>query len=204
MPRRLPFLFLNVAHFLTHYFLLIFPTAVLAIHREWGAPYGETLSLGTASFVALALGTLPAGWLGDRWRRSHLMVIFFLGLGGASIVAGFATGAPMLALGLALVGLFAAIYHPVAIAAVVQLAAGSGRAIAVNGVWGNMGFAGAAVATGALTQAFGWRMAFIVPGAVAVALGIAGALFLGRSVDVVRVGHKHPAGSLAEHRRARL
>src|SRR5215510_6742878 len=202
MPRRLPFLFLNVAHFLTHYFLLIFPTAVLAIHREWGAPYGETLSLGTASFVALALGTLPAGWLGDRWRRSHLMVIFFLGLGGASIVAGFATGAPMLALGLALVGLFAAIYHPVAIAAVVQLAAGSGRAIAVNGVWGNMGFAGAAVATGALTEAFGWRTAFILPGVITVAIGIAAVFFMGRSVDVVRAGKAVAVHAIADHRRA--
>ncbi len=204
MPRRLPFLFLNVAHFLTHYFLLIFPTAVLAIHREWGAPYGETLSLGTVAFVALALGTLPAGWLGDRWRRSRLIVIFFLSLGGASILAGFAAGPLMLAVGLTLIGLFAAIYHPVAIAAVVQLAEGSGRAIAINGVWGNMGFAGAAVVTGVLTQAFGWRTAFVVPGAVAVALGIAAALFMGGAVDVVRPGRKQPAASLADHRRAQL
>ena len=202
MSRRLPFLFLNVAHFLTHYFLLIFPTAVLAIHREWGAPYGETLSLGTAAFVALALGTLPAGWLGDRWRRSHLIVIFFFGLGGASILAGLAAGPLTLAAGLALIGLFAAIYHPVAIAAVVQLAEGSGRAIAVNGVWGNMGFAGAAVATGLLTEAFGWRTAFIVPGVVAVLLGVAAALLIGRSLDVVRASGKQPAA--ADRQRAAL
>jgi MFS family permease len=204
MSRRLPFLFLNVAHFLTHYFLLIFPTAVLAIHREWGAPYGETLSLGTAAFVALALGTLPAGWLGDRWRRSHLIVIFFLGLGGASILAGFAAGPLTLAASLALIGLFAAIYHPVAIAAVVQLAEGSGRAIAINGVWGNMGFAGAALVTGMLTEAFGWRTAFVVPGAVALLLGVAAAILIGRSLDVVRAGAKQPAASSADRQRAAL
>jgi MFS family permease len=204
MSRKLPFLFLNVAHFLTHYFLLIFPTAVLAIHREWGAPYGETLSLGTAAFVALALGTLPAGWLGDRWRRSHLIVIFFLGLGGASILAGFAMGPLTLAVSLSLIGLFAAIYHPVAIAAVVQLAEGSGRAIAVNGVWGNMGYAGSAIVTGALTEAYGWRMAFIVPGAVTVALGIAAAFLMSRSVDILRAGKQQPADTLAEYRRAQV
>jgi len=169
-----------------------------------GAPYGETLSLGTAAFAALALGTLPAGWLGDRWRRSRLIVIFFLGLGGASILAGFAAGPLMLTVGLTLIGLFAAIYHPVAIAAVVQLAEGSGRAIAINGVWGNMGFAGAAIVTGVLTEAFGWRTAFIVPGAVAVGLGIAAALFMGGAVDSVRAGRKEPAASLADHRRSQL
>jgi len=204
MPRRLPFLFLNVAHFATHYFLAIFPTAVLAIHRDWGAPYGETLSLGTAAFVALALGTLPAGWLGDRWRRSHLIVICFLGLGSASILAGLAVGPLSLIISLSLVGLFAAIYHPVAVAAVVQLAEGSGRAIAVNGVWGNMGYAGAAVLTGVLTEAFGWRMAFIAPGAVAVALGIAAALLMGRSVDVRRGVKTPPTGTPVEYRSAQL
>src|SRR4030095_15723098 len=185
MARRLPLLFLNVAHFCTHYFLLVFPTAVLAIHREWGMPYGEALALGTATSVAVALGTLPAGWLGDRWRRSHLIAIFFIGRGLSSILAGLSEGPVLLTAGLALMGLFAAIYHPVAIAAVVQLAEGRGWAPAVNGVFGNLGFAGAAVATGLLTEEFGWRAAFIVPGIVAILLGLAAIVWMGRAVDVV-------------------
>jgi MFS family permease len=204
MARRLPLLFLNVAHFCTHYFLLVFPTAVLAIHREWGMPYGEALALGTATFVAVAVGTLPAGWLGDRWRRSHLIVIFFIGLGSSSVLAGLSDGPVALIAGLTLIGLFAAIYHPVAIAAVVQLAQGSGRAIAVNGVWGNMGFAGAAVVTGVLTEAFGWRAAFIAPGVVAVALGIAAALLMGRSVDAVRADSRQSSSAPIDRRRAQL
>src|SRR5262249_26733907 len=164
MATRLPLLFLNLAHFCTHYFLLIFPTAVLAISRDWGLTYGAALAYGTATFVALALGTLPAGWLGDRWRRSRLIAIFFFGLGLSSILAGLASGPVWLTAGLACIGLFAAIYHPVAIAAVVQLAERRGWELAVNGVYGNLGFAGAAVVTGLLTEAFGWRTAFLVPG----------------------------------------
>lgn len=186
MTPRLPLLYLNVAHFCTHYFLLIFPTAVLAIHREWGMPYGEALALGTAAFVALAAGTLPAGWLGDRWRRSHLIVIFFVGLGMSSVLAGLSREQVLLTASLALIGLFAAIYHPVAIAAVVQLAEGRGWELAINGVFGNLGFAGAAVATGLLTEAFGWRAAFLVPGVVAILLGLAAMLWMGRTVDVVK------------------
>ena len=186
MAPRLPLLFLNIAHFCTHYFLLVFPTAVLAIHREWGMPYGEVLALSTATYIAVAVGTLPAGWLGDRWRRSHLVVIFFIGLGLASILAGLSQGPVLLTVGLALIGLFAAIYHPVAIAAVVQMAEGRGWELAVNGVYGNLGFAGAAVVTGLLTKAFGWRAALVVPGIVAVLLGFAAIIWMGRAVDVVR------------------
>src|SRR5262245_16700884 len=185
MARRLPLLFLNVAHFCTHYFLLIFPTAVLAIHRAWGMPYSEALALGTATFVAVAVGTLPAGWLGDRWRRSHLIVIFFIGLGASSILVGLSPGPVLLTAGLTLIGLFAAIYHPVAIAAVVQLAQARGWELAVNGVYGNLGFAGAALVTGLLTEAFGWRAAFIVPGVVVILLGFAATVWMGRAIDIV-------------------
>jgi MFS family permease len=186
MAPRIPLLFLNVAHFCTHYFLLVFPTAVLAIHREWGMPYGEVLALSTATYLAVAVGTLPAGWLGDRWRRSHLIVIFFIGLGLSSILVGLSQEPILLTASLALIGLFAAIYHPVAIAAVVQMAEGRGWELAVNGVFGNLGFAGAAVVTGLLTAAFGWRAAFVAPGIVAVLLGLAAIIWMGRAVDVVR------------------
>jgi MFS family permease len=186
MSQKRPFIFLNLAHFLDHYFMLIFPMAVLKIHQEWGRGYGDTLWLGTAAFVALALSTLPAGWLGDRWRRSSMMVIFFIGLGLSGIATGLATGPVSLAVGLVAIGVFAGIYHPVAIAAVVRLAHGSGRAIALNGVFGNMGFAGATLVTGLLTVEFGWRWAFIVPGVVSILLGLLAIRFMGRDVDVTK------------------
>ena len=59
---------------------------------------------------------------------------------------------------------------------VIELAERPGRALAVNGVFGNMGLAGAALVTGLLTSLFGWRSAFIVPGVVAMAIGVSYAL----------------------------
>lgn len=168
----MPLFFLNLAHAYDHFFMLIFPTAVLALAPAWGMSYGEALALGTGAFVMFGLGSLPAGWLGDRWSRSHMMSIFFIGIGLASILTGFATGPLTLTLGLALLGLFAAIYHPVATALVVQHASRTGRALGVNGVFGNMGVAAAGLVTGALTQALGWRAAFILPGVLAVGTGL--------------------------------
>ena len=164
-------MYLNVAHFFDHFFLLIFPTAVIAIEGDWALTYGEALALGTSMYVAFALATLPAGWLGDHFARPKLITIFFLGCGAASILVGLSTGTLGFAIGLGLLGAFTALYHPVGMAMVIELAERPGRALAVNGVFGNMGLAGAALVTGLLTERFGWRTAFIVPGLVSIGVG---------------------------------
>ena len=56
---------------------LLIPTAALAIGPAWGMEYAEVLLLGTPMFVAFAVGTLPAGWLGDRMDRMMLIAVFF-------------------------------------------------------------------------------------------------------------------------------
>ena len=167
-----PLLFLNLAHAYDHFFLLIFPTAVLALAPAWGMSYGEALAFGTAAFVTFGLGTLPAGWLGDRWSRAGLMSVFFVGLGGAAILTGLAQGPVSLTTGLGLLGLFASIYHPVGTALVVQNAGQAGRALGVNGVFGNLGVAAAGLVTGAIAAWLGWRAAFILPGVLAVLTGL--------------------------------
>ena len=167
-----PLLFLNLAHTYDHFFLLIFPTAVLALAPAWDMSYGEALAFGTAAFVTFGLGTLPAGWLGDRWSRAHLMTIFFIGIGASAILTGLAQGPISLTVGLGLIGLFAAIYHPVGTALVVQQAGRTGRALGINGVFGNLGVAAAALVTGATAELWGWRAAFILPGALSVLTGL--------------------------------
>lgn len=173
MSNGLALRFINIAHFLDHFFLLVFPTAVLVIHVEWEMSYAETLGLATPAFVLFALATYPCGWLGDRWGGVPMMRIFFLGLGASSVATGFADGPLALSLGLAAIGLFTAIYHPVATAMIMQLTDRPGRELGINGVWGNLGVALAAAITAGLTAWAGWRAAFLVPGLVALALGAA-------------------------------
>ncbi|MBI3709508.1 MAG: MFS transporter, partial [Proteobacteria bacterium] len=144
--------FINVAHVIDHMFMLIFPTAVIGMAGEFGLSYGELLALSLGGFIAFGAGSLPAGWLGDMWSRRNMMAVFFLGIGAATVLTGFAASPAMLAAGLTLIGLFAAIYHPVGTAMLVAHADKIGRTIGVNGVWGNMGVAFATLLTGALTQ----------------------------------------------------
>jgi len=186
MSRKTGLMYLNLAHFFDHYFLLVFPTAVIAIESDWNLSYGEALAMGTSMYVAFAVATLPAGWLGDHVDRRKLITIFFLGCGTSSVFTGLATGALSIAIGLAFLGAFAAIYHPVGMALVIELSERPGRALAINGVFGNMGLAGAALVTGLLTAQFGWRSAFIVPGIVAILIGCSYALQNLRSRNTVQ------------------
>ncbi|RDD63686.1 MFS transporter [Ferruginivarius sediminum] len=178
----LRFAVLNLGHFYTHLFLLLHPTVVLALEREFGGAYGELLLPSTAAFLAFGAATLPAGWLGDRVPREILLAIFFLGLALGAGVTAVAAEARMLTLGLGLIGLFAAIYHPVGIAMVVEGREKVGRALGINGVFGNLGVAAAPLVAGGLAQVYGWRAAFAVPAVVAGMTGVAygGLLLLAR------------------------
>jgi MFS family permease len=101
------------------------------------------------------------------------MCVFFLGIGLASIATAFARTPLEIAVGLFVVGMFAAIYHPVGLAIVVQRWKGTGMRLAVNGVWGNLGVGCAALLTGFFIDHGGWRTAFVVPGVVSILVGIA-------------------------------
>ena len=75
-------------------------------------------------------------------------------------------------------GVFAAIYHPVGTAMIVENATQRGRTMAFNGVCGNLGIALAAGITAVLTAALSWRGAFFVPGVICVATGAAYVWFI--------------------------
>ena len=174
MRERTHFLLLNVGHFMDHLFTLIFATvAALALHREWGLGYADLLKYATPGFFAFGVFALPAGWLADKWSRDGMMSVFFIGIGVASISTGFARTPFEIALGLFIIGMFAAIYHPVGLAIVVEKWKNTGMRIAVNGVWGNLGVASAALITGYFIDHGGWRTAFVVPGIASILVGIA-------------------------------
>jgi len=169
----LALVFAGVGHFFAHLLMLLYPTVVLVIEGRWGMSYGDLLSLSLGGFVLFGLGALPAGWLGDRWGAERMMVVFFVGAGGAAIATGFAGGPITVALGLAAIGLFGSIYHPVGTAWLIRNATNRGRALGWNGISGSIGLAVAPFIAGALAQVLSWRAAFIIPGALCSAIGLA-------------------------------
>ena len=176
---RARFLFLNLGHFLDHLFMLVFATvAALHLARDWGMTYAELIPYATPSFIAFGVFALPAGWLADKWSREGMMIVFFFGCGLSAILTSWAQTPLQLGCGLFLIGLFAAIYHPVGLAMVIQGRRRTGMALAINGVFGNLGVAAAALITGLVLDWADWRAAFVLPGAVSIALGVGYAWFL--------------------------
>jgi MFS family permease len=168
--------FVNAAHFIDHYSMLIFAAAVIVMGPALGMAYSELLPYATPGFVAFGAGSLLTGWLGDRWSRRHMMVIFFAGIGASMIAVGLVRTRLELGAALLSIGLFASIYHPVGTAMIVSYANRLGREMGLNGVWGNLGVASSALVTGVVGQYLGWRFAFIIPGIVTILIGVAFAL----------------------------
>ena len=193
--QKIDFAFLNAGHFFDHFLILIFATVAMAVatdrrvdivglSSEWGLSYAELIPFSVAGFIAFGLCSVPAGWIADKWSRPGMIAIFFIGIGSAAMLTSLATSPWHIAAALLLIGVFGAIYHPVGLAMVVQDREKTGMAIAMNGVFGNLGVAAAPLVTLLIIEQFGWRMAFMVPGAICIATGIGYLMFL-------RIAHIH-------------
>lgn len=184
--------FVNFAHALDHYVLLIYPTAVLAMATASGADYSRLIGLATGAYVAFGLCSIPFGWLAARFGRRNLMTAFFLGYGLSCL--GVASSSPAnpaaLAAAMTVLGIFSAIYHPVGAALLAANTDKLGHDLGWNGVWGNMGAAFASGITGLLAATWGWRAAFVMPGLVCIAIGAAFLALVPRESQTALAGSK--------------
>ena len=78
-----------VGHLMMHMFAAFYFVIVLAIEDDWKFSYDELINLWFLGSLMVGLGSLPAGWLSDRWSRSGMMAIMFIGLGLSSILCGY-------------------------------------------------------------------------------------------------------------------
>ncbi len=145
---------------------------MIGLEAVYGRSYSELIALSTASFIAFGVFSLPAGWLADHWSRRNIMAVFFIGCGVSLIAAGVSPNVYILAAALAVLGMFASIYHPVGMAMLIEASQARGRVLAFNGVCGNMGAALAAGITAVLATYFGWRMAFVLPAVLCLVTGV--------------------------------
>ena len=194
--------FLNWAHALDHFVLLIYPTVVIGLEVIYKRPYAELIALSTAAFVAFGVFSLPAGWLADRWSRRNMMAAFYIGCGLSLVGVAAAPNLVGLAVAMFALGVFAAIYHPVGMPMLLEASKAQGRSIAFNGVCGNLGAALAAGIAAAIASWFGWRAAFLVPAVVCVATGIAYVMLVAATTATARRRRKTTADVALSQRAA--
>jgi MFS transporter, FSR family, fosmidomycin resistance protein len=175
MRRSAPFhvlFFASTAHGMNHVLIALYLTLVLVVAQDWHLPYNDLIALWAPGAMLIGLGAPFAGWLGDRFGETRMLIVCFFGLGISSVLAGLAQTPLQLEGALALLGLSGSIYHPVGFPWVVKHAAIRGRAVASTGIAGSFGVALSPIVAGGLATLAGWRIGFIVPGAITMALGL--------------------------------
>ena len=192
LSARLSIGFSCVGHSYSHLFAPIFFIAVLALEKDMGLTHGEAVALIVVGNALFGFGAPLAGWLGDRWKATGMMSLFFLGTGAGMIATGMADTPFEIALGLAVTGLFASIYHPVGLAWLVRNAVNRGAALGINNMFGGFGPALAALMAGALIDLAGWRAAFLWPGIGVLMTGILFTALVARGAIVESNADRRP------------
>ena len=165
-------IWLNISHFLDHFIMLVFAKAAYDAGRHFGMSYEEIIVYGLAGFVLFGGMAPVAAQLADRYSRSLMMVVYHFGIGIAAVLAGLAQSVWQLGAAIGLIGVFAAIYHPVGIAMLIKSNRSIGFRLGINGVFGNMGVAAAPLIIGLLLTVGDWRLCFMASGLFCIGYGV--------------------------------
>lgn len=153
-----------MGHFSFHYVTAMYAAIAVVLVTSWQESFDVLIALWLPASIAIGALAIPSGHLGDRWSFRGSIAIMFMGIGVASLAAGFANDNYSMMVALLVMAAFSAIYHPVAIPWIVRLSPNNtGRNLAFNGIFGGLGTAGAGSITALILSYYNWQMAFIIP-----------------------------------------
>ncbi|HZS82936.1 MAG TPA: MFS transporter [Stellaceae bacterium] len=187
------------AHFMSHVMQLAVPPLFPLLTVVFGASFTELGLVMTLFSLASGLGQATAGVLVDRYGASRLLIGGLTAISAAIAAIGAATHYWML-LPLAVVaGLGNSVFHPADLSILSHLVGKQrlGRAYAVHGLAGSIGFAVSPVLVTAIAGLYSWRAALITVGAIG--LSVAAMLYLRRPMLVYN--RPEPGCSEGEARR---
>ena len=136
-------------------------------------PLDQVLGWSFLGYLLFGLGALPAGLLADRVSPRLLLIVALFGLGVSALAASEAHNGRALSLCLAAMGACASIYHPVGMSLISHTIDARGRALGVNGMFGNAAIALTPLVTAALATHIGWQPTYRLVGYVMCAVAVA-------------------------------
>jgi MFS family permease len=165
-------IFTSAAHYLTHLFVLVFPALVMPISRDLSMEPAAVITIGFPMYLCYGLLAIPWGYLSDRIDPRRMMGAGLIIAGIGFAASGLAGSAGQLTLCLGLIGVGCSAYHPSGLALLSKGIRVRGRALGINGLWGNLGIASAPLIAGILTYAMGWKSTLLALGLLGVLLGL--------------------------------
>ncbi|UCH11632.1 MAG: MFS transporter [Fidelibacterota bacterium] len=158
-----------VGHLLNHSLTLIYPVIMIPLSEIYPEASLTTFGLlGTVHYFLYGLGAFPAGWLTDRLGARNILLIYFLGSAASVVILVLAPNLPYLAIGLALLGLFCALYHPAGLTLISHTSPSISHHLGLHGIAGSLGLTLGPLVGGAIAGWYGWKAPYILFGLLSV------------------------------------
>ncbi len=164
--------FASMSHFITHFYMLIFPVLILPLSRDLNMPLDKVIGMSFLMYLLYGLAAIPWGIVSDYTSPHLIMSIGIILSGGGLIFSGLFATQTTLPFTLALVGLGCAAYHPSGLALISKGIKERGKGLGVNGMFGNLGMAAAPFTAGILNYLFGWHVTLSLFGIVGILTGM--------------------------------
>ncbi|MFI7633698.1 MFS transporter [Nonomuraea sp. NPDC049400] len=163
---------------------LVTTIAAPSIQKDLGGSDSIVQWLGAGYTLAMAVGLITGGRLGDLFGRKRMFLIGALGFTAASLLCGVSTGPEMLVVSRVLQGLFGAVMLPQGLGLIKEMFPPQdlGKAFGMFGPVMTISSVGGPVLAGWLVDAdffgTGWRMIFLINLPIGLATVLAGMRFL--------------------------
>ena len=154
----------TVSHSLVHLFEGALPPLIPLLILEFGTDYFHLGIIVTIFSYAFGLGSLPAGFLADRFGPKRLITIYLF-LGGIFSVCILPVGSLLMyGVIMGLVGLFCSTYHPASNTLISLRIKEKGKAFGIHGIAGSLGVAIVPVLSAWLGSSVDWRAPHVIFG----------------------------------------
>ena len=163
---RRVFALVGIGMFLDGFDIYLASTVIGATLKSGFATMEQSALFVASTFLGMMLGSLVAGFVGDRYGRSFTYQLNLLIFGLASVAAGFSTSMNMLIFMRFLMGLGLGAENVVGYAAVTEFipARLRGRWLGIMAMIVSMGLPAAILLSTYLIPAHGWRIMFFIGG----------------------------------------
>jgi FSR family fosmidomycin resistance protein-like MFS transporter len=172
----------GAAHYSSHVLQLALPPLFPLLHSSFGVSFTELGLFVTLFYVCSGLGQAAAGVLVDRYGAARLLIGGLAVLAGAIALAGMAQSFWMLLPLAPVAGLGNSVFHPADLSILSHRVSEGrlGRAYAVHGITGSLGYATSPVLVTLLASVGNWHLALIAIGCAG--LVVAAILYVNRGL----------------------
>ena len=150
----------GASHFSVHASMLIFPAIMITLQDYLNVGLDTLGWMYMLSSFMFGLGSIPAGFLENKFGGRNLLVVFQIGASISGLIIIFANDLTIMALGMMLLGLSASIYHPAGLTIISRRVLQTSKAMGYHGIAGSLGLAAGPLLAAWFASIIDWRFAY--------------------------------------------